>query len=235
MTQPTISPERVRETIAFHGHRCPGISIGIRVSELVLRDFDRAPDEEVVAVVETDNCAVDAVQYLTGCTFGKGNLIHLDHGKNVFSFYRRSDGKGIRIAVRPDIFREPGEDVIALYRKQREQGLTPEEEERLASAREAHIERIMTADPKQLFHVTPARGPIPAKARIVEGVVCDQCGERTMETRTRRFMGRTLCMPSTMAISPAERPFSMTTMSRQTCLISKNLRSTTLFSLTRLT
>jgi formylmethanofuran dehydrogenase subunit E len=30
-------------------------------------------------------CAVDAIRFLTGCTFGKGNLVHLDHGKNARS------------------------------------------------------------------------------------------------------------------------------------------------------
>ncbi|MFO7739882.1 MAG: FmdE family protein [Desulfatiglandaceae bacterium] len=195
MTQPTISPERIRETIAFHGHNCPGVSIGIRVSELVLRDFERAPDDEVVAVVETDNCAVDAIQYLTGCTLGKGNLIHLDHGKNVFTFYRRSDEKGMRICLRSDTQSTADSDIPALYRKHYREGLTPEEEERLATARQAMIERIMTAGLKELFDVQPAEGSIPRKARIMEGIPCDQCGERTMETRTRRFMGRTLCIP----------------------------------------
>mgnify|MGYP001030093000 CR=1 FL=1 len=195
MTQPTISPERIRETIAFHGHNCPGVSIGIRVSELVLRDFERAPDDEVVAVVETDNCAGDAIQYLTGCTLGKGNLIHLDHGKNVFTFYRRSDERGMRICLRSDTQSTADSDIPALYRKHYREGLTPEEEERLATARQAMIERIMTAGLKELFDVQPAEGSIPRKARIMEGIPCDQCGKRTMETRTRRFMGRTLCIP----------------------------------------
>ena len=106
MSQSNIDPQRIEQTIRFHGHNCPGVSIGIRASEMALRDFERAPDEEVVAVVETDMCAVDAIQFLTGCTFGKGNLIHLDYGKNAFSFYRRSDGKGIRILTRPEVFGE---------------------------------------------------------------------------------------------------------------------------------
>ncbi len=38
-------------------------------------------------------CGVDAIQVLTGCTYGKGNLIHRDLGKMAFSFYRRTDGK----------------------------------------------------------------------------------------------------------------------------------------------
>jgi formylmethanofuran dehydrogenase subunit E len=36
---------------------------------------------------------------------------------------------------------------------------------------------------------------IPARARILTSLVCDACGEMTMETRTRRFQGRTLCIP----------------------------------------
>lgn len=55
-----------------------------------------------MAIVETNMCAVDAIQYLTGCTFGKGNLVHLDHGKNAYTFIRRSDGRAIRVATRPE-------------------------------------------------------------------------------------------------------------------------------------
>ena len=96
----TITPEMIKEATEFHGHWCPGLATGIRVSEWVLREMGKAGDEEIVAVVETDMCAVDAVQFLTGCTFGKGNLIYLDYGKNAFTFYRRRDGKASRLVSR---------------------------------------------------------------------------------------------------------------------------------------
>ena len=143
MGQTKITPEQIQETIQFHGHNCPGVSLGIRVCELALSEFERAPDEEVVAVVETDMCAVDAVQYLTGCTFGKGNLIHLDHGKNVFTFYRRSDERGIRISARPEVFSQVDKDVAALQKKQIQEGLSADEEERVAEARAGRIQRIL--------------------------------------------------------------------------------------------
>mgnify|MGYP002866640913 CR=1 FL=1 len=41
----------------------------------------RAEDEEIVAIVETDACSCDVVQVITGCTFGKGNLLYRDYGK----------------------------------------------------------------------------------------------------------------------------------------------------------
>jgi formylmethanofuran dehydrogenase subunit E len=66
----------------FHGHTCPGLAIGYRVSRYALEALGgRSEDEELVAVVENDSCAVDAVQVMTGCTFGKGNLIFHDYGR----------------------------------------------------------------------------------------------------------------------------------------------------------
>ena len=74
----------------------------MRAAQIALRELGgRAQDEELVAIVECDNCAVDAIQELTGCTFGKGNLIYRDLGKTAFTFIRRSDGKAIRVASKP--------------------------------------------------------------------------------------------------------------------------------------
>jgi len=55
------------------------------VAKAALREFGagRPQDEELVAVVENDSCAADAIQFITGCTFGKGNLIFHDFGKHV--------------------------------------------------------------------------------------------------------------------------------------------------------
>ena len=96
-------PRRIDEVVRFHGHMCACLALGIRAAEAALREIGpHSTDEEVVALVETNMCAVDAIQYLTGCTFGKGNLIHLDHGKNAYTFVRRSAGKGIPVVARPD-------------------------------------------------------------------------------------------------------------------------------------
>ena len=103
MNHPTQIPLDIEGAQRFHGHFCPGLSLGIRISEIVLREIGpHSSDEEVVCIAETDNCALDAIQYFTGCSAGKGNLIQRDYGKNVFTFIRRSDGKAIRIAARAD-------------------------------------------------------------------------------------------------------------------------------------
>ncbi len=201
MTKSVMSDELIQQTIKFHGHSCPGLALGIRAAELALAELGRASDEEIVAVVETDMCGVDAVQFLTGCTFGKGNLIHLDYGKNAFTFYRRSDGKGIRIVTKRGTPSDQDDELSALRKKMLKDKLTPEEQEKMEKGKAARIERIMDADPQDLFEVKPAQGPIPQKARILPSLVCEACGELTMESRTRRSLGQTLCIPCFEAAS----------------------------------
>ena len=191
----TLTQEEIQRVVDFHGHWCPGLAIGIRAGELALAEFGRAGDEEVVAVVETDMCGVDAIQVLTGCTFGKGNLLHLDHGKMAFTFYRRRDGKALRFLFDGDRLGAPSEEMTALQQKRAAAGLTPEDTERLEACRAAWSERIMAAELADAFRIQPVAGPAPQRARLMASLVCEACGEKTMESRTRRFDGRTLCSP----------------------------------------
>ena len=195
MTRTTISPEVIEQTIKFHGHSCPGLALGIRASEWALAELGRAIDEDIVAVVETDMCAVDAVQFLTGCTFGKGNLIYVDYGKSAFTFYRRSDGKAVRIIAKPGAFRDQRDEFVALRKKMTKEGLAPQEKKRLNEITEARIKRIMDAKLEEILEEKPSQGLIPRKARILESLICQNCGEATMESRTRRLFDKTLCIP----------------------------------------
>ncbi len=191
----------------FHGHMCPGLAIGIRAAEIALAEIGaHSADEEIVAIVETDMCGVDAIQYLTGCTFGKGNLIHLDYGKSAFTFIRRSDGKALRIVARPDAFGPPDPEWSALRARVFGGKATPEEQAQFAAAQAQRTQAILDAPLDRLFDVRPVEPRIPASppwpagqagqgARIMASLTCEECGEATMETRTRRFNGRTLCIP----------------------------------------
>src|SRR5512136_723005 len=113
----SISKELIEKTIAFHGHSCPGLVIGIRAAELALKKLGYAEKRDLVAVVETDMCGVDAIQFLTGCTLGKGNLIHKDYGKIAFSFYDRSKNVGFRAVLRQDISGDVGSEFRSLMKK----------------------------------------------------------------------------------------------------------------------
>ncbi len=188
--------ERIRQAVDFHGHLCAGLMMGIRAARVALREIGpHAADEEVVAIVETDMCAVDAIQSLTGCTYGKGNLIHHDHGKNAYTFIRRSDGKAIRIATRPDGWPPHDPERGALREKVRAGVATEAEERRHRELREDRALAVLDLPEERLFEVREVEAALPGRARVHGSVRCERCGEATMETRIRRFDGRDLCIP----------------------------------------
>lgn len=172
-----LGPGQIARAVAFHGHHCPGLSFGLRAAVWALAEMGSALDEEVVTITETDMCAVDAIQALVGCTFGKGNLIHRPYGKVAFTFFRRQDGRGVRLVQNPT-FRErhlpPGT-------------VSPE-------ARQTFIDAILNAPFAELYSVGPAREALPSTARIQRTLICQNCGEGVMESCVRLREGKTLCL-----------------------------------------
>ena len=190
-----IDQHKIDETIQFHGHNCPGLAIGIRAAEIVLSEFRDAAEQDLVCVTETDMCGVDAIQYLTGCTYGKGNLIHHDYGKMAFSFYDRKNGKGLRLIFRDEARGDDHGKLTELMARNMKGELTNDEQKQLQTLRNALEQRVLQLPAEQLFRIQPLYDQPPRPARVLESLVCEACGENTMESRTRRFAGKTLCIP----------------------------------------
>jgi len=157
--------------VDFHGHSCPGLAIGYRVCEAAREKLKLrfAQDEELVCVAENDACGVDAVQLLTGCTMGKGNLILRPTGKMAFSFFCRQSGGRLRVVLKLPF---PAKDMD----------------------RKAWQERILTSPLDELFDFKePAYEP-PAQARLFNRLVCAKCGEAMTENSGRFEDGQTVCL-----------------------------------------
>jgi formylmethanofuran dehydrogenase subunit E len=178
----------------FHGHICPGLAIGYRAAKAGMAWLrqHRSEDEEVVAVVETDACGADAVQVLTGCTFGKGNLIHRDYGKQAFTLLERGTGKGVRLSLKGGALALDDEH-RALLRRVREGTATKEERNAFRDRHRRKCEEILEASFENLFSVEPVDVDLPAKAVIEESVPCEACGEPTMPSKMVTSGGRRLC------------------------------------------
>jgi formylmethanofuran dehydrogenase subunit E len=193
--QDTIDQDTIDRVEGFHGHMCPGLAMGYQAAQIALREIGpHSKDEEVVAVVETDMCGVDAIQYLTGCTFGKGNLIHRDWGKNAYTFFRRSDGRAVRVAARPGAWQRDPEHQ-ALFARVRSGEASDQEQARFG---QLHVEasyRILAMSPDALFSVTEVVAEPPERARIHASVACSRCGEEAMATRVHQLEGAPVCAP----------------------------------------
>ncbi len=187
--------ERMRALIAFHGHFCPGLATGVRVAEVALAALGpRAEDEELVAMVETNNCAVDAIQFLTGCTYGKGNLIHLDHGKNVFTLARRSDGRAVRMTLKPSSGRGLSEEQQCLVDRVRSGEADDQERAAYAALWEARGRAVLVAPLEDLLEIEwLADYSLPEKAVIQPSCQCEGCGALVMSSRLTLWQGQRLC------------------------------------------
>ena len=156
------------------GTSCPGLAIGYRMACAGLEALNaiRSEDEEIVAVVENDACGVDALQCVTGCTFGKGNLVFHDHGKQVYTLYSRRTGRGVRVVFH-------GKGATGQVRQDRD----------------GFAQWIMTAPVDEMLSVRKIQTQEPEPARILDSVPCNICGESVMETRLRQVNGRGVCIP----------------------------------------
>ncbi len=162
----------MNKAVKFHGHSCPGLAIGVQAANYILdHGNDFSIDEELVAVVENDNCSVDALQALLGTTFGKGNLIYLDYGKNNYTFYNRIREKAVKLIFKDADFSDS------------------------EMSREDRKEKILSSNYEDIFDIRNIDYNPPDKATIYKSLICDRCGQPTMETRTIRYKKETLCIP----------------------------------------
>ena len=183
------------DVVDFHGHSCPGLALGFRVSLRALKEFaGRSEDEETVAVVENNSCAVDAVQVMTGCTFGKGNLIFRDFGKQVYTFLRRPSGKSIRISVD---WKKPQEtkEEKAMWEKYSGGDRSKRVVAFVHDRKAAKIRHILGAAEKDLMSVKRGKEQLPPEAEIYQSVSCSLCREKVMEPRARLRSGLIVCIP----------------------------------------
>jgi len=186
------------DAVLFHGHRCPGLALGYRAAEVGLQALGARPsgDEEVVAVVENDACGVDGLQVRAGCTFGKGNLLFLDHGKHVYTFWDRGTGRGVRVVSRPDFSTARIDPVFGPLRERVHGGVASADERAEYDRRLRTVcDAILALPADELFTITPVEEPAPAPARIHASVTCEACGESVAAHRVRTVDGRRLCIP----------------------------------------
>ncbi len=191
-----LSSEDFNKCVEFHGHICPGLAIGFQAARILMERLGvrRAPDEELVTIVETDACGADAIQVMTGCTFGKGNFIFRNHGKNAFSLVDRKRRRGMRVCLRPDIFKADP-DFFSLSEKVQNDEASPMQLERFRQLQQERTKKILDADSESLFKIEEISPDIPPKARIIESGICDFCGEPTKMDLLRQMNGKKICIP----------------------------------------
>ena len=154
---------------AFHGHVCPGLTIGYRAAlyAIDLLELSFSDDEQVVCISENDACGCDAIQVILGCSVGKGNLLFHMRGKSAYSFYNRKTGKSVRLVLKP-----------------KTRNMT----------REESFDYYHSCSNEEMFEVKETTIQLPERARLFDSYVCDCCGESTGANWIRLAGEKKLCL-----------------------------------------
>jgi len=167
-----------------HGHLCAGQILGLRmalygVRLLGLEDPAGRDRKRLIAFVEIDRCATDAIPVVTGCRLGKRTLKFRDFGKVAATFCDLQEQRAVRVAARESA-------------KARARELHPEIENKNQQQMRAY--RVMADE--ELFDIAWVRlniAPEDLPGYKAARAICAQCGEAVSFRRETVRDARTLC------------------------------------------
>jgi formylmethanofuran dehydrogenase subunit E len=160
----------------FHGHLCPGIVLGTRMSMAGMRELGLNPMEktrDLIVYVEIDRCATDAIQAVTGCSLGHRSLKYMDYGKFAATFVNSSTGKAVRVSV-----------------------IEKRDENQANDDMKTTVKRLSAIPESEILSINLVTLKVGEKDRSgfpTKRVNCSVCGEQVMDGRELYRNGKPVC------------------------------------------
>jgi formylmethanofuran dehydrogenase subunit E len=107
-----IDPDRdipkYEDVVLFHSHNCETLALWYRMSVAAMRFLKcgRLDAGELICIVNHECCGIDAVQAVTGCTCGNGNLIIRSSSSDVLTLYDTASEHAVRVTPMLTVDRE---------------------------------------------------------------------------------------------------------------------------------
>lgn len=187
----------------IHGHYCSHLALGVKATYTAfnrLGIIGNTGMEEILAIIECNNCFVDGIQAISGCTLGNNALIYKDLGKTAVTFINRNENKAIRLVVKYDqekMEKDPEvKEAFALFDRavKKREHLAPQEKERMMELWRKMSFAILKEPENELFDIKAVAAEKVEYAPIFESIKCAICGEKVMETRARTKGSKPVCI-----------------------------------------
>ncbi len=187
----------------MHGHYCSYLALGVKAVYVAYKRLgitENTGMEDIMAIVECNNCFVDGIQALSGCTLGNNALIYKDLGKTAVTFFKRKEKEGLRISVKlsseqmkdnPD-----AEEALALFDRavKKREKLTPQEQEHMKELWTKMSFDVLSKPEDDVFDMKKVEPEILEYAPVFESIKCSVCGEDVMETHIRMRKNNPVCI-----------------------------------------
>lgn len=184
----------------IHGHLCNYLAYGVKAGYNAVKELGvkNTGMEEIVAIVETNNCFSDGVQVVTGCTFGNNALIYKDLGKTAVTVAKRN-GEAIRIVMKPDFVDSREEEYPEAYALWDEivaerKDVEPEKRERMMKLFHEMSLKEIEKPIDEMFDIEREEIDLPDHAPIFDSVRCSSCGENVMGSKAKKKGEEMYCL-----------------------------------------
>lgn len=191
-------PKKVlMNALDFHGHRCWASVAGVRVGFAALRALGvkRSGGRQLHAFIEIGEdhggmCFGDGVQFVTGCTLGKGNMDKTPLGKLAVTLIERHTNRAVRVSYKPTLQKAIAESA---FMTKRGQGIEPDD---IPEAEQMElVDLVWNAPEADVLTVEPVfqfdRDWLP---EIMGFVPCAACHELTARAYLRVVGEKHVCI-----------------------------------------
>lgn len=138
---------------ALHGHRCPMSTLGGRLGRAAASHVDSLRRR---AVYHIDTCALDGIRVATGCR----KVRVIDEGRHVLDLVDARNGRGVRVALRPEALAIAGEyrrldDALDRDRATLDIATLAARQAEVARVLDRVLEKLWTLPDEALLEITP--------------------------------------------------------------------------------
>jgi len=193
----TIPDNLLELALAFHGHKCPAMPLGLRAGLAAMRTLgvQRAKDKELHVVSETGKghaagCFLDGVMVATGCTYGKSNIEKLYYNKMAFTLIDVAGRRAVRVSLKADFFAGMLKSPFVELRKK---GIPPQDVP--AEVAEPLIDRVLSLPEEVFLKIEPVKScAFSRPPGVFEIEPCARCGEMTFVDKLVEAGRKRLCL-----------------------------------------
>jgi len=166
--------------LAFHGHKCPAMPLGLRASVAAMTALGVKPaqDKELHVISETGKghaagCFLDGVMTATGCTYGKGNIEKRYFNKMAFTLVDVAWKRAVRVSLKPQFF----EGMLkSPFVEQRKAGVPPQDI--APEICDPLVEKVLEMPEEMFLDIGPIIPfEMPRKSGVFDAAPCARCGE----------------------------------------------------------
>ncbi len=185
----------MKRLVDFHGHLCPDLIIGAKLSEYIQQLVSEASGLNVSISILAQNCtsAIDAIQILLGATFGNQRLQVMDFGKHVYSLVINETGTSFMFSLRPQKYGDEYE-FDNLEQKIINSGISLEEAVRFQKLMDGRIEKLFSMTTDELFDCEEIeKGQLFYEVPSIY-ITCSHCSHQVLKNRSVEYRNRTYCI-----------------------------------------